>query len=74
MAVVAHGMALGASINHALAPTGGVASTLQNILVIAKKIVDGNPYVRSPSQLFSNPTDLCAAVGASDPITAPFLQ
>ena len=41
MAVVAHGMALGASINHALAPTGGVASTLQNILVIgvAKKIV-----------------------------------
>ena len=74
MAVVAHGMALGASINHALAPTGGVASTLQNILVIAKKIVHGNPYVRSPSQLFSNPTDLGAAVGASDPITAPFLQ
>lgn len=31
-------------------------------------------YIRSPTELLSDPTNLGAAVGASDPITAPFLQ
>ena len=31
-------------------------------------------YVRSPSELFGDPANLCPTVRASDPVTAPFLE
>ena len=79
VAVVAQRMAFGTSINHAFAPTGGVTSTLQSEKIFFGELFSTalpwkSSYIRSPTELLSDPTNLGAAVGASDPITAPFLQ
>ncbi len=48
-----------------------VARFRMNNVALRRKI---QTYVRSPSELFSDPTYFCTAIRTSDPITAPFFQ